>query len=174
MHSEPSGPFLADEFPTVFSRLPGSLFLVFNFFLVNIYVGNLSWSMTNEDLAALFEQFGTVGSAKILTDKFSGRSKGFAFVEMENAEEAQAAIAQLNDTDVQGRKIVVNEAQPKKDDGGFKKRSFGGGGGGGFRGGSGGGGGYKGGSGGGGGYKGGGGGGYKGGNGGGGGYNRDY
>ena len=170
MHSEPSGPFLADEFPTVFSRLPGSLFLVFNFFLVNIYVGNLSWSMTNEDLAALFEQFGTVGSAKILTDKFSGRSKGFAFVEMENAEEAQAAIAQLNDTDVQGRKIVVNEAQPKKDDGGFKKRSFGGGG---FRGGSGGGGGYKGG-GGGGGYKGGGGGGYKGGNGGGGGYNRDY
>ncbi len=122
--------------------------------------------MTNEDLSALFEQFGAVSSAKILTDKFSGRSKGFAFVEMENAEEAQAAIAQLNDTDVQGRKIVVNEAQPKKDDGGFKKRSFGsGGGGGGFRGGSGGGGGYKGGgSGGGGGYKGGGG----------GGYNRDY
>ncbi len=122
--------------------------------------------MTNEDLAALFEQFGTVTSAKILTDKFSGRSKGFAFVEMDNAEEAQAAISQLNDTDVQGRKIVVNEAQPKKDDGGFKKRSFGGGGGG-FRGGNGGGG-YKGG---GGGYKGGGGG-YKGG--GGGGYNRDY
>ena len=121
--------------------------------------------MTNEDLAALFEQFGTVTSAKILTDKFSGRSKGFAFVEMDNAEEAQAAISQLNDTEVQGRKIVVNEAQPKKDDGGFKKRSFGGGGGGGYRGG------------GGGGYKGGGGGGYKGGGGGnrgGGGYNRDY
>ena len=96
--------------------------------------------MTNEDLAALFEQFGAVSSAKILTDKFSGRSKGFAFVEMDNAEESQAAISQLNDTDVQGRKIVVNEAQPKKDDGGFKKRSFGGGGGGGgFRGGSGGG-----------------------------------
>jgi RNA recognition motif-containing protein len=132
---------------------------------VNIYVGNLAWSMTNEDLAALFEQFGTVTSAKILTDKFSGRSKGFAFVEMDNAEEAQAAISQLNDTEVQGRKIVVNEAQPKKDDGGFKKRSFGGGGGG-----------YRGG--GGGGYKGGGGGGYKGGGGGnrggGGGYNRDY
>lgn len=114
--------------------------------------------MTNEDLAALFEQFGTVSSAKILTDKFSGRSKGFAFVEMENADEAQAAISQLNDTDVQGRKIVVNEAQPKKDDGGFKKRSFGGGGGGGFRKG-GGGGGYRGG-----------GGGYKGG----GGYSKDY
>ncbi|XVJ66654.1 MAG: RNA-binding protein [Lacibacter sp.] len=136
---------------------------------MNIYVGNLSWSMTNEDLSALFEQFGTVASAKILTDKFSGRSKGFGFVEMDNAEEAQAAINGLNDSDVQGRKIVVNEAQPKKDDGGgggFKKRSFGGGGGG-FRGGSGGG--YKGG--GGGGYKGGGGGGYKGG---GGGYNRDF
>lgn len=131
---------------------------------MNIYVGNLAWSMTNEDLAALFEQFGTVTSAKILTDKFSGRSKGFAFVEMDNAEEAQAAISQLNDTEVQGRKIVVNEAQPKKDDGGFKKRSFGGGGGG-YRGG--GGGGYKGG---GGGYKGGGG----GNRGGGGGYNRDY
>ncbi|MBS4065672.1 MAG: RNA-binding protein, partial [Chitinophagaceae bacterium] len=101
---------------------------------MNIYVGNLSWSMTNEDLSALFEQFGTVTSAKILTDKFSGRSKGFGFVEMDNAEEAQAAISGLNDTDVQGRKIVVNEAQPKKDDGGgFKKRSFGGGGGGGFR-----------------------------------------
>ncbi|XLD62053.1 RNA-binding protein [Lacibacter sp. MH-610] len=128
---------------------------------MNIYVGNLSWSMTNEDLSALFEQFGTVASAKILTDKFSGRSKGFGFVEMDNAEEAQAAINGLNDSDVQGRKIVVNEAQPKKDDGGFKKRSFGGGGGGGgFR---------KGG--GGGGYRGGGGGGYKGG---GGGYNRDF
>lgn len=118
--------------------------------------------MTNEDLSALFEQFGTVASAKILTDKFSGRSKGFGFVEMENADEAQAAISGLNDSEVQGRKIVVNEAQPKKDDGGgFKKRSFGGGGGGGFR---------KGGSGGGG-YRGGGGGGYKGG---GGGYNRDF
>ena len=132
---------------------------------MNIYVGNLAWSMTNEDLSALFEQFGSVTSAKILTDKFSGRSKGFAFVEMDNAEEAQAAISQLNDTDVQGRKIVVNEAQPKKDDGGFKKRSFGGGGGGGYRGG--GGGGYKGGGGG----NRGGGGGYKGG---GGGYSRDY
>lgn len=118
--------------------------------------------MTNEDLSALFEQFGTVASAKILTDKFSGRSKGFGFVEMDNADEAQAAISGLNDTDVQGRKIVVNEAQPKKDDGGgFKKRSFGGGGGGG---------GFRKGGGGGGGYRGGGGGGYKGG----GGYNRDF
>jgi RNA recognition motif-containing protein len=113
--------------------------------------------MTDQDLSALFEQYGSVSSAKILNDKFSGRSKGFGFVEMENADEANAAISGLNETDVQGRKIVVNEAQPKPEGGGgggFKKRSFGGsGGGGGFR-------------------KGGGGGGYRGG--GGGGYNRDY
>ncbi len=92
--------------------------------------------MTNEDLAALFQQYGSVSSAKILTDKFTGRSKGFGFVEMENADEANAAISALNDSDIQGRKIVVNEAQPKPEGGGgFKKRSFGGGsgGGGGFR-----------------------------------------
>jgi RNA recognition motif-containing protein len=118
---------------------------VFNFFLVNIYVGNLSWSMTDQDLSALFEQYGSVNSAKILTDKFSGRSKGFGFVEMENADEANAAISGLNETEVQGRKIVVNEAQPKPEGGGgggYKKRSFGSGGGGGFRK-SGGGGGYR-------------------------------
>ena len=92
--------------------------------------------MTNEDLAALFQQYGSVSSAKILNDKFTGRSKGFGFVEMENADEANAAISALNDSDIQGRKIVVNEAQPKPEGGGgFKKRSFGGGsgGGGGFR-----------------------------------------
>ncbi len=102
--------------------------------------------MTNEDLAALFQQYGSVSSAKILNDKFTGRSKGFGFVEMENADEANAAISALNDSEIQGRKIVVNEAQPKPEGGGgFKKRSFGGGsGGGGFRrGGSGGGGGYN-------------------------------
>jgi len=92
--------------------------------------------MTNEDLAALFQQYGSVSSAKILNDKFTGRSKGFGFVEMENADEANAAISSLNDSEIQGRKIVVNEAQPKPEGGGgFKKRSFGGGsgGGGGFR-----------------------------------------
>jgi len=90
--------------------------------------------MTNEDLAALFQQYGSVSSAKILNDKFTGRSKGFGFVEMENADEANAAISALNDSEIQGRKIVVNEAQPKPEGGGgFKKRSFGGGGGGGFR-----------------------------------------
>ena len=143
---------------------------------MNIYVGNLSWSMTDEDLSNLFTQFGTVSSAKILKEKMNGRSKGFGFVEMEDDEAAKAAIAGLNETEVQGRKLIVNESQPRQEgEGGFKKRSFGtGGGGGGYKksGGSGGygGGGGRSGSGGSGGYGG------SGGNrsGGSGGYNRDY
>src|SRR3954470_11036581 len=126
---------------------------------MNIYVGNLSWQMTDEDLRTLFEQYGSVTSAKIVKDKVSGRSKGFGFVEMPDDTEAQNALSSLYDSEVLGRKIIVNEAQPKPQNGGggggFKKRSFGGGGGG-----NGGGGGYK-----------------KGGfnrGGGGGGYNRDY
>ena len=138
---------------------------------MNIYVGNLSWTMTDEDLSNLFTQFGTVTSAKILKDKMNGRSKGFGFVEMDDAEAAKAAIASLNESEVQGRKLIVNESQPRQEgEGGFKKRSFGsGGGGGGYKksggGGYGGGGGRSGGSGG-----------YGGGNrsGGSGGYNRDY
>jgi RNA recognition motif-containing protein len=138
---------------------------------MNIYVGNLSWTMTDEDLNTMFTEFGTVTSAKILKDKMNGRSKGFGFVEMTDDEQAKAAIAALNETEVQGRKIIVNESQPRPEggggDGGYKKRSFGGG--------SGGGGGYKksGGYGGGGGGNRGGGGGY-GGGGGRGGYNKDY
>ena len=120
---------------------------------MNIYVGNLSWSMTDEDLNSLFSQYGSVTSAKILKDKMNGRSKGFGFVEMEDDEAAKTAIANLNETDVQGRKLIVNESQPRPEgEGGFKKRSTGGfGGAGGSRGGSGGGsrGGYGGGSGGG-------------------------
>jgi RNA recognition motif-containing protein len=127
---------------------------------MNIYVGNLSWQMTDEDLRTLFEQYGSVTSAKIVKDKVSGRSKGFGFVEMPDDTEAQNALSSLYESEVLGRKIIVNEAQPKPQGsggggGGFKKRSFGGGGGN-----SGGGGGYK-----------------KGGfnrGGGGGGYNRDY
>jgi len=61
--------------------------------------------MTNEDLAALFQQYGSVSSAKILNDKFTGRSKGFGFVEMENADEANAAISALNDSEIQGRQL---------------------------------------------------------------------
>ncbi len=136
---------------------------------MNIYVGNLNWNMTSEDLQNLFSPYGEVISAKIVTDKFNNnRSKGFGFVEMSDDEAARIAISNLNDTDVSGRKIVVNESSPRKEgdsaggSGGYKKKSFGGGSGGGYNrggsGGSGGGGGYNrnrggsGGSGGGGGY----------------------
>jgi RNA recognition motif-containing protein len=141
---------------------------------MNIYVGNLSWSMTDEDLSSLFTQYGSVSSAKILKDKMNGRSKGFGFVEMEDDEAAKTAIANLNETEVQGRKLIVNESQPRPEGEGFKKRPGGGGGYGGS-----GGGGYKksGGGGYGGGGRSGGSGGYGGGRssgGSGGGYNRDY
>jgi RNA recognition motif-containing protein len=111
---------------------------------MNIYVGNLSWSMTDEDLTNLFTEYGTVISGKILKDKMSGRSKGFGFVEMEDDEAAKTAIANLNETEVQGRKLIVNESQPRPE-GEYKKRPGGGfggnrGGGGGSRGGYGGGG----------------------------------
>lgn len=115
---------------------------------MNIYVGNLSWGLKDQDLANLFSPFGEVASAKIVMDKFTQRSKGFGFVEMPNDEQAQAAIAQLNGTEIEGRNLVVNESRPKEEGGGgFKKRSFGGGGGGGFKKGGGGGGGYRGGGG---------------------------
>jgi len=139
---------------------------------MNIYVGNLSWNLKDQDLSNLFASHGEVISAKIVNDKFTNRSKGFGFVEMANDAEAQAAIAALNGTEVDGRNIVVNESRPKPEGGGsggsgFKKRSFGGGGGGG---------GYKGKSGGvgGGGYNKGGGGGYNRDRGGSGGFNNDY
>ena len=118
---------------------------------MNIYVGNLSWNLKYQDLLNLFASHGEVASAKIVTDKFTGRSKGFGFVEMPNDDQAQAAIAALNGTEVDGRNVVVNESRPKPEGGGgggYKKRSFGGGGGG-YRGGNGGGGGYRGGNGGG-------------------------
>lgn len=116
---------------------------------MNIYVGNLSWNLKDQDLSNLFAAYGEVTSAKIVTDKFTQRSKGFGFVEMANDDQAQAAIAALNGSEVDGRNIVVNESRPKPEGGGggggFKKRSFGGGGGGGYKKG---GGGYKGGGGG--------------------------
>jgi RNA recognition motif-containing protein len=101
---------------------------------MNIYVGNLSWNLKDQDLSNLFATYGEVVSAKIVTDKFTQRSKGFGFVEMANDAEAQAAIAALNGSEVDGRNIVVNESRPKPEGGGgggFKKRGFGGGGGGG-------------------------------------------
>jgi RNA recognition motif-containing protein len=113
---------------------------------MNIYVGNLSWNLKDQDLSNLFASYGEVVSAKIVNDKFTNRSKGFGFVEMANDAEAQAAIAALNGSEVDGRNIVVNESRPKPEGGGgggFKKRSFGGGGGGGYKGKGGGGGGYN-------------------------------
>ena len=108
---------------------------------MNIYVGNLSWSMTDDDLSNLFSQYGTVSSAKILKEKNTGRSKGFGFVEMEDDEAAKTAIATLNESEVQGRKLIVNESQPRPEGGGgggYKKSGGGGYGGGSRSGGSGG------------------------------------
>ena len=93
---------------------------------MNIYVGNLSWSMTDEDLNNLFSQYGTVSSAKILKEKNTGRSKGFGFVEMEDEDAAKTAIATLNESEVQGRKLIVNESQPRPEGSGYKKSGGGG------------------------------------------------
>ena len=79
---------------------------------MNIYVGNLSWSMSDQDLENLFAQHGSVISAKIITDRMTNRSRGFGFVEMSDG--AEAAIEALNDTEVQGRKLVVNESRPRE------------------------------------------------------------
>jgi len=102
---------------------------------MNIYVGNLSYQVTEDDLKSAFEAFGEVDSAKIITDRYTGNSKGFGFVEMQKDEEAEAAMEALNGQEMKGREIVVNKARPKNDD----RR----GGGGGHRGGRGGGGGYR-------------------------------
>jgi len=82
---------------------------------MNIYVGNLDYEVSETDLKEIFEEFGTISSAKIISDKFSGRSKGFGFVTMENQEEANKAINELNGSTLDNRTIVVNEARPKKD-----------------------------------------------------------
>ncbi|WP_373499849.1 RNA recognition motif domain-containing protein [Desulfococcus sp.] len=82
---------------------------------MNIYVGNLAYSVTEEDLQKAFEAFGKVDKVSIITDKFSGQSKGFGFVEMPGAKEAEQAIKALNGTDLKGRDIKVNEAKPKTD-----------------------------------------------------------
>lgn len=103
-----------------------------------LYVGNLSFDTTSEDLEQLFSQHGSVASADVISDRDTGRSRGFGFVEMGTDEEAQAAIAALNDTEVGGRNIAVNEARPRQDSGGGRG-GYGGGGRGGGRGGRGGG-----------------------------------
>ena len=118
-----------------------------------LYVGNLSYRMTDSDLEQMFASHGSVSSAQIIMDRDTGRSKGFGFVEMASDQEAQAAITALNGKEIEGRALTVNEARPKEDRGGGGGGARGGyGGGGGGRGGSGGGsrGGYGGGGGGGG------------------------
>jgi RNA recognition motif-containing protein len=112
-----------------------------------LYVGNLTYSVSDSALEQLFSQFGTVQSAQVIQDRATGRSKGFGFVEMDTEAQAQAAIDGLHDQEHDGRRLTVNEAKPREDRGGGG--GYGGGGGGGSRGGRGGGGGGYGGGGGG-------------------------
>ena len=81
---------------------------------MNIYLGNIAWSMTEDTVEALFAEFGTVSSVKIIADKYSGRSKGFGFVEMDDDAAAQAAIDALNDSEHDGRNLRVNQARPRE------------------------------------------------------------
>jgi RNA recognition motif-containing protein len=80
---------------------------------MNIYVGNLAYTVTEDQLRAAFAQFGEVSSCNVITDKFTDQSKGFGFVEMTNDDEADAAIKALNDTALNGRNIRVNQARPR-------------------------------------------------------------
>jgi RNA recognition motif-containing protein len=105
----------------------------------NIYVGNLTWDATADDLLALFQTYGAVARAQVITDRETGRSRGFGFVEMDNDQEAQTAIDNLNGTPFRGRPLTVNEARPRDDrGGGGGGRGYGGGGGRGYGGGGGG------------------------------------
>jgi RNA recognition motif-containing protein len=100
---------------------------------INIYVGNLPWSTTTDDLYAIFQQYGAVTRAQVVTDRETGRSRGFGFVEMANEDEAQAAIAALNNQPLNGRPLTVNVAKPREAGGnrggyGGPRRGAGGGG----------------------------------------------
>jgi len=81
---------------------------------MNIYVGNLDFKVNEDDLQKIFEEYGTVNSVKIIVDKFSGKSKGYGFVEMENKKEASKAIKDLNGSEIENREIIVNEAKPRE------------------------------------------------------------
>jgi len=81
---------------------------------MNIYVGNLDYKITEDDLENAFSKYGSVSSASVITDKYSGRSKGFGFITMDDDEEAKKAIEELNETQLESRNIVVNEAKPRK------------------------------------------------------------
>lgn len=82
---------------------------------MNIYISNLSWNTKNDSLENLFSQYGEVSSARIITDRETGRSRGFGFVEMPNDNEGQSAIDALNNTELEGKTITVNVARPKTD-----------------------------------------------------------
>jgi len=82
---------------------------------MKLYVGGLAYSVKDSDLEAMFAEFGTITSAKVITDRDSGQSKGFGFVEMGDDEEAKAAMSALNGKDVEGRSLTVNEARPQVD-----------------------------------------------------------
>ena len=95
---------------------------------MNIYVGNLLFDVTEDELRELFEPFGQVTEVRMIMDKFSGKSKGFGFIEMPSKEEAEKAIEELNAKDLKGRAMNVNEAKPKTERGGGRSRGgFGGG-----------------------------------------------
>lgn len=83
-----------------------------------LYVGGLPYSVTEDKLQEIFSTHGTVDSARVITDRFTGRSRGFGFVEMSSEEEAQKAIDSLNESDLDGRSLTVNEARPQEDRGG--------------------------------------------------------
>lgn len=82
---------------------------------MKLFVGSLPFSTTDDDLQQLFAQYGTVASAKVMTDRETGRSRGFGFVEFDNDDEAKAAIDALNNSELEGRNIVVNEARPREE-----------------------------------------------------------
>lgn len=96
---------------------------------MNIYVGNLPYNVVEEDLREIFEEYGEVSTVKIISDKLTGRSKGFGFVEMDDDQEAKKAIEELNNAEISGRNIKVNESRPRSNDshGGGNRRGGGGG-----------------------------------------------
>lgn len=96
--------------------------------MMNIFVGNLSYQTTQEDLQSVFSQYGAVERVNIVTDRMTGQARGFAFVEMTNREEAENAISVLNGSDLHGRTLNVNEARPKPEGGrgGFSRGNSGG------------------------------------------------
>ncbi len=92
-----------------------------------LYVGNLTYGVSSTDLETMFQPFGTVESAQVITDRDTGRSKGFGFVEMKTDQEAQVATAALSGKEMNGRQLTVNEAKPREDRGGGGRSGYGGG-----------------------------------------------